>query len=66
MNVVCSGTTRRPTTATNRRFRPGKLIQLNAYAAKAATRIGMITDGMVMNRLLTNASPMPCSPSTDA
>ena len=55
MNVVCSGMTSRPTTTTNRMFRPGKLIQAKAYAAKAATKIGMIVAGIVMNRLLTNA-----------
>ena len=31
----------------------------NAYAANAATRIGMIVAGIVMNRLLTNASRDP-------
>ena len=55
MSVVWSGTTSRPTTTTNSRFRPGKFIQLNAYAANAATKIGMIVAGIVMNRLLMNA-----------
>ena len=58
MSVVCSGTTSRPTTITNRTFRPGKVIQAKAYAANAATRTGMIVAGIVMNRLLMNAGPM--------
>jgi hypothetical protein len=40
-------------------LRPGKFIQLKAYAAKAATKIGMIVAGMVMNRLLMKEAPMP-------
>jgi hypothetical protein len=64
MSVVCSGTTSRPTIATKRMFRPGKFIQLNAYAANAATRIGITVAGMVMKRLLTNASPIPLVPRT--
>ena len=56
MRVVWSGTTSRPTTITNRTFRPGKFIQAKAYAAKAATKTGMIVAGIVMNRLLMNAS----------
>ncbi len=66
MSVVWSGTTSSPTTTTNSRFRPGKFIQLKAYAAKAATRIGMIVAGIVMKRLLTNASPMPFWSRTSA
>ena len=31
---------------------------MNAYAANAAIRIGMIVAGIVIARLLTNASPM--------
>ena len=54
MNVVCSGTTSRPTTITNSVLRNGKFIHANAYAANAATKIGMIVAGIVMNRLLMN------------
>jgi hypothetical protein len=56
IRVVCSGTTSRPTMKMKKRLRPGKFIQLNAYAANAATRTGMIVAGIVMNRLLTKAS----------
>ena len=58
MKVVWSGTTRSPTTRTKRPFRNGKFIQLNAYAANAATKIGMIVAGIVMNRLLMNPPAM--------
>jgi len=64
MNVVWSGTTSKPTTTTKRRFRPGKLIQAKAYAANAATRIGMTVAGIVMNRLLMKAGQIPAWPST--
>jgi hypothetical protein len=33
-------------------------MKVNAYPAKAAIRIGMMVAGMVIARLLTNASPM--------
>ncbi len=58
MNVVWSGTTRRPTTATNGPFLNGNDIQLKACAANAATKIGMMVAGIVMNRLLTSPLPM--------
>ncbi len=45
-------------------LRPGKFIQANAYAAKAATKIGMIVAGMLMNRLLTKPDAMPFWAST--
>ena len=45
-------------------FRPGKLIHENAYAAKAATKIGMTVAGIVMNRLLMNAGQIPAWFST--
>ena len=51
MSVACSGTTSRPTTTTNRMFRPGNSIQLNAYAANAATNNGITVAGMLMKRL---------------
>jgi len=50
------GTTSSPTTTTNSRSRPGNRIQAKAYAAKAATRTGMIVAGIEMKRLLTKPS----------
>ena len=58
-NVACRGTTRSPTTTTNRMFRPGNDIHENAYAAKDAIATGMMVDGITMNRLLMNACPIP-------
>ena len=40
-------------TATNSMSRPGNFIQANAYAARVARVIGMITDGIVMTMELT-------------
>ena len=41
----------------NRTSRPQNFMNVNAYAAKAATRIGMNVAGSAMARLLTNPSP---------
>src|SRR4029078_10423678 len=66
IRVVWRGITSRPTTATKITFRKGKLIQAKAYAANAATKSGMIVEGIVMNRLVMNASPGPLWPRTVA
>ena len=42
-----------------KKSRPGNSMKVNAYAANAAIRIGMIVAGMVITKLLTNAFPMP-------
>ncbi len=44
--------------------RPRNRMKVNAYAAKAATKMGMSVAGMATTRLLTNAFAMPAPPST--
>ena len=60
---ICKGTTRRPTTTTNRMYRPRNSIQQNAYAAKAAMVIGMTVEGIVTARLFRKAFPNPSASS---
>ena len=64
INDICNGTTSNATTTTNSHLRPGKFIQLNAYAAKAAIRIGMNVAGIVTLNVLRNACPTPTAPIT--
>ena len=52
IRVTWIGTICSAKTATNRKSRPGNLIHANAYAASAASVIGMSTEGMVMTNEL--------------
>ena len=64
MSDIWSGTTSRAMTTRKSVRRSGKRIQANAYAAKAATVMGMTVDGMVTMRLLMKALAMFSVPST--
>ena len=44
---------------TKKRSRPGNSMNVYAYAANAAMRIGMIVAGRLTAKLLTNALPPP-------
>jgi hypothetical protein len=59
MSDICNGTTSRPTTTMKSHLRPGNSIQLKAYAAKAAIRIGMKVAGIVTLKVLRKACPTP-------
>jgi len=59
MRVICRGTIIRPTTTPKRNRRAGKSIQAKAYAASAATLMGITVEGMVINRLFRKARAMP-------
>ena len=53
ISATCSGTICSAKIATNRKSRPRKSIQANAYAASDARVIGMSTAGIVMTKELT-------------
>src|SRR5579864_3692784 len=50
--VSWRGTASNPTKARKIQFRPGKFIQANAYAAKAAIVTGITVDGIAIMKLL--------------
>jgi hypothetical protein len=60
-SAICSGTTINPTTIMNKTFRPGNCIHAKAYAANAATVMGITTAGMVTAKELANALAKPAS-----
>ncbi len=63
-NATCSGTTNKATTRMNSVSRPRNLMNVKAYAAKAATMIGMTVAGTATTIELRKAAPIPSSPST--
>ena len=60
------GMTNSPTMRMKKKFRPGNSMNVNAYAANAAMRIGMIVAGMLTARELRNAPPMGLEPVVNA
>ena len=65
MSAIWSGTTMSPTTSTNSRYRPRNSIHEKAYAANAASVMGMTVDGTATARLLRKALPNPSVDSAE-
>ncbi len=59
MKPICTGIISSATMIRKIVSRNGNLIHASAYAAIDAITSGRMVDGMVMNRLLRNALPMP-------